>query len=84
LPQGAIQRHLKYVQELYQREDAEIENCYVRRPNKYLLKEEMDHFVAEASRLLEQVHRAATDGDLNTQRAMSVFELESFAPTVGG
>ena len=84
LPQGAIQRNLKYVQELYQREDAEIEDCYIRRPNKYMLKEEMDHFVTEASRLLGQVHRAATDGGLNTQRAMSVFELEPFATAVGG
>ena len=83
MPQGAIQRNLEYIQKLYQREDEEIEDYYIRRPNKYLLKEDMDRFVAEASQVLEQVHRLVTGGSLITQRAMSVFELDPFATTVG-
>jgi hypothetical protein len=83
LPQGAIQRNLGYIQKLYQREDEEIEDCYIRRPNKYLQKEDMDRFVTKASAILEQVHRAVTDGTLRTQHAMSIFELEFFARQVG-
>jgi hypothetical protein len=83
LPQGAIQRNLEYIQKLYRREDEEIESYYIRRPNKYLLKEDMDRFVAEASHILDQVHRVLTDGDLIAQPAMSVFEVEPFAGMVG-
>lgn len=82
LPQGAIQRNLEYIQKLYQREDNEIEDYYIRRPNKYLLKEDMDRFVADAIQILEQVHRRVTGDSLVAQRAMSVFELQPFASTV--
>jgi len=82
LPQGAIQRNLGYIQELYQRKDEEIEDCYIRRPNRYLRKEDMDRFVTEAIEILERVHRAVTDGTLMTQHAMSIFDLELFATQV--
>jgi len=68
LPAQAIQRNVAYIQEYYQRRDAEIEERF-QRPYVYLSRQEMDEFVNEAARRLFGVYRTvcvdrAATGDL--------------------
>jgi hypothetical protein len=79
LPDGALSQNIHYIQTFYQRDDDEITNQYIVRPNRLLQKQEMDTFVDSAFNLLLRVHSRLTGSAPEAATANSIFELEEFA-----
>ena len=74
LPLEALQQRITYIQEYYQRRDAEIESV-LQRPFIYLSQAEWDHFVEEATARLFSLHQALWKDGHSDGGASSSLEL---------
>lgn len=76
LPQEAIQRNLKYIQEYYQRNDAHVEER-LNRKRVYLTMPEVDAFVEEATQKLNNAYRYLDSQPVLKLEQLSILEAIS-------
>ena len=75
MPPRAIKMRIEGIKELYQRNDAEIEEWYGRRPDKYLSREEYDRFVTDNTQRLNHAYEALVLEKIPILDRLSVLEL---------
>jgi hypothetical protein len=61
LPKKAVDRQLKYIQDLYRKADEETERWWKNRPGIYLMEEAMDRFVERGTECLFRTYRLLRD-----------------------
>jgi len=79
MPEGAIQRNLDHICQLYQRTDEEVEEWYIRRPDKYITPAQVDRFVEVGTQILLNAHRLLFINRVDPAGHTSVLEMNSFS-----
>ena len=76
MPEGAIQRNLDHIRDHYQRTDEEVEEWYIRRPDKYLSQNQVDTFVENCTKVLLAAYHLLVTERVKPADRTSVLEMD--------